>query len=56
MQTRLQIGRISTFLFRAKAILEDAMPASARSAKLRSFSPEAPPGRLRVDRVVAVDA
>jgi len=27
MQTRLQIGRISTFLFRATAIREDAKPA-----------------------------
>jgi hypothetical protein len=38
------------------AIREDAKLAFARSAKLRSFPPEAPARRVRVDRVVAPDA
>jgi len=40
MQTRLQIGRISTFLFRATANREDAKPARPR--------PHRGPGRRKI--------
>jgi hypothetical protein len=56
MQTRLQIGRISTFLFRATAIREDAKPAFCALGEATLLLAGSPSRCVRVDRVVAADA